>query len=107
MLEAGNRYSLPNFSAMGRSEMTDFYEELADFAAMSEEDGFLGQCASTEANLPATLAEVVTSGECGIAPMRRRPQQLQLLVVLADHQNVLTFFQSPFLNAHDRQRPSD
>ena len=61
--------------------MTDFYEELADFAAMSEDDGCLGQCAGTDL-LPEPSTWPTTSGECGIAPMRQRPQQLQLLVVL-------------------------
>jgi hypothetical protein len=28
--------------------MLGFYEELADLAAMSEDDGFLGQCAGSE-----------------------------------------------------------
>jgi hypothetical protein len=67
---------------MRRADMTDFYEEMADFAAMSEDDGFLGQCAGADADLPAPSAEVATSGERRIAPMRQRPQQLQLLVVL-------------------------
>jgi hypothetical protein len=61
--------------------MTDFYEELADFAAMSEDDGFLGQCAGEDTDLPAHPTQIITSGECGIAPVRRGPQQLQLLAV--------------------------
>lgn len=62
--------------------MTDFYEELADFAAMNEDDGFLGQCAGEAAELPAPSTELTASGECGIARLRQGPQQLQLLVVL-------------------------
>jgi hypothetical protein len=62
--------------------MTDFYEELADFAAMSEDEGFLGQCSGEDTELPRPPTEPSTSGECGIAPMRHRPQQLQLLVAL-------------------------
>jgi hypothetical protein len=62
--------------------MTDFYEELADFAAMSEDDGFLGQCAGADADLPTLVIEPSASGECWIAPTRGGPQQLQLLVVL-------------------------
>lgn len=61
--------------------MTDFYEELANFAAMCEDDGFLGQCAGEESALPMPLSDMTTSGECGIAPTQRGPQQLQLLVV--------------------------
>jgi hypothetical protein len=63
--------------------MTDFYEELADLAAMSEDDGFLGPCARADAALPALSTQLYTSGERWIAPARRGPQQLQLLVVLA------------------------
>lgn len=62
--------------------MTDFYEELADLAAMSEDDGFLGQCAGADADLSALSTEPSMSGERWIAPARRGPQQLQLLVVL-------------------------
>jgi hypothetical protein len=61
--------------------MIDFYEELADFAAMSEDNGFLGQCAGEDTDLATTWTEIITSGECGIAPVRRGPQQLQLLAV--------------------------
>jgi hypothetical protein len=83
MLDAGNRYIPAKLPATrGRADMTDFHEELADFAAMSEDDGFLGQCAGEADELSAPSTELVTSGECGIAPMRQRPQQLQLLVVL-------------------------
>ena len=62
--------------------MTDFYEELADFAAMSEDEGFLGQCSGEDTDLPGPPTKPSTSGESGIALMRYRPQQLQLLVVL-------------------------
>lgn len=73
--------SLANLPATGRADMTDFYEELADFAAMSEDEGFLGQCAGEAVDLAAPSTEMATSGKCGIAPVRQRPQQLQLLVV--------------------------
>jgi hypothetical protein len=90
MLDAGNRYISAKLACHpGRADMTDFYEELADFAAMSEDDGFLGQCAGADADLPAPSTEMTTSGECGIAAMRRGPQQLQLLVVL--ERNARTF----------------
>jgi hypothetical protein len=58
--------------------MLGFYEEMADLAAMSEDDGFLGQCAGSEmekntaedqhspSNLPAEL-------------LPRGPRQLKLL----------------------------
>ncbi len=62
--------------------MVDFYEEWADFAAMSEDDGVMGQCAQGEPDWPAALTEPDISGECGIVPPPRGPQQLQLLVVL-------------------------
>jgi hypothetical protein len=87
MLEPGNRSISDRFpatlpAARRRAEMTDFYEELADFAAMSEDDGFLGQCAGVDADLPVLSTQLRTSGERWIAPARRGPQQLQLLVVL-------------------------
>lgn len=62
--------------------MVGFYEEWADFAAMSEDDGFMGQCAQAEPDCPAALTEPTISGECGIVTPPRSPQQLQLLVVL-------------------------
>ena len=58
--------------------MLGFYEEMADLAAMSEDDGFLGQCAGSEAekgapedpnSLPTSLAADL---------LRRRPRQLKL-----------------------------
>jgi len=33
--------------------MLGFYEEMADLAAMSADDGFLGQCAGSELEKPA------------------------------------------------------
>ncbi len=80
-LVQANRNIPANLPATGRADMTDFYEELADFAAMSEDDGFLGQCAGEADDLPVPSTEPAASGECGIAPMQRGPQQLQLLVV--------------------------
>jgi hypothetical protein len=94
--DAGNRYISARILGMRRADMSDLNEELADFAAMSEDDGFLGQCAGTEVDLPATATRVFTSGECGIARMRQRPQQLQLLVVLErSSRSFSPFFQSP------------
>lgn len=61
--------------------MTGFYEEMADFAAMSEDDGFLGQCAG---ELPEPMAASTfqpASSLSGIAPVHRGPQQLQLLLI--------------------------
>jgi hypothetical protein len=58
--------------------MLGFYEEMADLAAMSEDDGFLGQCASSEiekgppeeTNPPSSLAATEL--------LPRRPRQLKL-----------------------------
>jgi hypothetical protein len=58
--------------------MLGFYEELADLAAMSEDDGFLGQCASSE--LEKTAPEDQNS--LSVLPvaklLRRGPVQLRL-----------------------------
>ncbi len=61
--------------------MLGFYEEMANFAAMSEDAGYLGQCASEPLDPPiTTLADsAVTTITPGPANIRRRPQQLQLL----------------------------
>jgi hypothetical protein len=58
--------------------MLGFYEELADLAAMSEDDGFLGQCAGSE--LEKTAPEDQNS--LSVLPvaklLRRGPVQLRL-----------------------------
>ena len=61
--------------------MVGFYEEMANFAAMSEDDGFLGQCAGEGADLAATPAQQTPAGLSNIASPRRGPRQLQLLVI--------------------------
>jgi hypothetical protein len=61
--------------------MLGFYEELADFAAMSEDDGFLGQCASESVD-PLRSAEVnLAASTSGGGSSRGRPRQLRLLVI--------------------------
>ena len=58
--------------------MLGFYEEMADLAAMSEDDGFLGQCASPEIEKTAPEDQNACSGLPVIELLRRRPQQLML-----------------------------
>jgi hypothetical protein len=58
--------------------MLGFYEELADLAAMSEDDGFLGQCAGSE--LEKTPPDEQNS-LCELPAaklLRREPLQLKL-----------------------------
>lgn len=61
--------------------MVGFYEEMADFAAMSEDDGFLGQCATegTEWCPTPIRSELPTPPNDPVT--RRGPRQLQLLVL--------------------------
>jgi hypothetical protein len=62
--------------------MVGFYEEMADFAAMSEDDGFLGQCAGETIEPPCYPAQpVMWTGPVPVSS-HREPQQLQLLVIL-------------------------
>jgi len=61
--------------------MVGFYEEMADFAAMSEDDGFLGQCAAEGVELSPTPIRTETPILSSIPVTRRGPRQLQLLVL--------------------------
>jgi hypothetical protein len=61
--------------------MVGFYEEMADFAAMSEDDGFLGQCAAQGSELFPTPIRTETPIMTRNPIARRGPRQLQLLVL--------------------------
>jgi hypothetical protein len=73
--------------AHSEAVVTDFYEEMADFAAMSEDDGFLGQCAGERAdvgppsNQQANLELATPPNSCC------GPRQLQLLVIASPATN--------------------
>ena len=58
--------------------MLGFYEEMADLAAMSEDDGFLGQCAGSEAEKGAPEDQNSTSSFPVVQLLRRGPRQLKL-----------------------------
>ena len=58
--------------------MLGFYEEMADLAAMNEDDGFLGQCAGSEIEKTAPADQNSSSGLLAAELLRRRPQQLKL-----------------------------
>ena len=58
--------------------MLGFYEEMADLAAMNEDDGFLGQCAGSEIEKGAPEDQNSPSGLPAAELLRRRPQQLKL-----------------------------
>jgi hypothetical protein len=63
--------------------MLGFYEEMADFAAMSEDAGYLGQCATEIAEL-FRGDERTVSAPCEGGLLRARSRQLQLLVIEDD-----------------------
>jgi len=56
--------------------MLGFYEEMADLAAMSEDDGFLGQCAGSEIETPED--QNFLSSLPAVALLPRAPRQLKL-----------------------------
>jgi hypothetical protein len=58
--------------------MLGFYEEMADLAAMSEDDGFLGQCAGSEIEKSAAEDQHSPSN-LPIELLPRGPRQLKLL----------------------------
>jgi hypothetical protein len=58
--------------------MLGFYEEMADLAAMSEDDGFLGQCAGSEIEKSAPEDQNSPSSLPAAELLRRRPRQLKL-----------------------------
>jgi hypothetical protein len=57
--------------------MLGFYEEMADLAAMSEDDGFLGQCAGSEMEKGAPEDQNSPSS-LPVGLLRPRPRQLKL-----------------------------
>ena len=66
-----------------RGFMLGFYEEMADLAAMSEDDGFLGQCASSEIEKVTPEDQNASSNLPVTELLRRRPQQLKLTTTLS------------------------
>jgi hypothetical protein len=58
--------------------MLGFYEEMADLAAMSEDDGFLGQCAGSEIEKAAPEDQNSPSNLPAAELLRRGPRQLKL-----------------------------
>jgi hypothetical protein len=60
--------------------MLGFYEDMADLAAMSEDDGFLGQCAGSEIEkgAPADQNSPSSLPAAGLLRPRPRPRQLKL-----------------------------
>jgi hypothetical protein len=63
--------------------MLGFYEEMADLAAMSEDDGFLGQCASSEIEKVALEEQKFSSSLPITELLQRRPRQLKLTATLS------------------------
>jgi hypothetical protein len=58
--------------------MLGFYEEMADLAAMSEDDGFLGQCAGSEIEKSAPEDQNPHASFLSAELFRRGPRQLKL-----------------------------
>jgi hypothetical protein len=58
--------------------MLGFYEEMADLAAMSEDDGFLGQCAGSEIEKSAPEDQNPYASFLSAELFRRGPRQLKL-----------------------------
>lgn len=58
--------------------MIGFYEEMADLAAMNEDDGFLGQCAGSQTEKSATEDYYPLSTLPPADLLRRGPRQLKL-----------------------------
>jgi hypothetical protein len=58
--------------------MLGFYEEMADLAAMNEDDGFLGQCASSEADKVDPEDKNSHSNLSVVELFPPRPRQLKL-----------------------------
>jgi hypothetical protein len=58
--------------------MLGFYEEMADLAAMSEDDGFLGQCAGSEIEKGAAEDKNSFSNLPAASLLRHGPRQLTL-----------------------------
>ena len=58
--------------------MLGFYEEMAELAAMSEDDGFLGQCAGSEIEKSAPEDQNPHASLLSAELVRRGPRQLKL-----------------------------
>jgi hypothetical protein len=63
--------------------MLGFYEEMADLAAMNEDDGFLGQCAGSEIEKAAPEEHNSLSNLPAIALLPRAPRQLKLSTTMS------------------------
>jgi hypothetical protein len=58
--------------------MLGFYEEMADLAAMNEDEGFLGQCAGSEIERSAHEDQHSSASLPVAQLLRREPRQLKL-----------------------------
>jgi hypothetical protein len=75
----GQRFLLVPFD--GRF-MLGFYEEMADLAAMNEDDGFLGQCAGSEIERAAPEDQNSPSISLVAELLRRQSRQLKLSTLI-------------------------
>ena len=77
-----------------RGFMIGFYEEMADLAAMSEDDGFLGQCAGSETEKSAPEDQNSPSLPA-IALLPLRPRQLKLSTTVSGSDPTLEQSRTP------------
>jgi hypothetical protein len=68
--------------------MLGFYEEMADLAAMSEDDGFLGQCAGSEIEKGRCEDQHSPSGLPCVELLPRGPRQLKLSTYLTSNRDI-------------------
>jgi hypothetical protein len=68
--------------------MLGFYEEMADLAAMSEDDGFLGQCAGAEVEKGAPEHQNSSSNLPAAELLPRGPRQLKLSTYLISDRDI-------------------
>jgi hypothetical protein len=59
--------------------MIGFYEEMADLAAMSEDDGFLGQCAGSQTVKSEPEEFLTVPSLPPVNLLRHEPRQLKLV----------------------------
>ena len=71
-----------------RGFMLGFYEEMADLAAMSEDDGFLGQCASSEIEKVTPEDQNASSSLSVTELLPRRARQLKLTAVVSGRDTI-------------------
>jgi hypothetical protein len=68
--------------------MLGFYEEMADLAAMSEDEGFLGQCAGSEIEKGASEDQNSPCSLPSVKLLPRGPRQLKFSTCLISNHDI-------------------